>query len=115
MAARNDQFSVALQAAFDAAKIATEEYHAAHGQHFPCGFSWVKIKPARGALIEYLREKKIGRLDDFNGGWIIYNPSNHHTQCMEAKAVGSRAFVETLTKSGVLPKNSRAFTENRMD
>ena len=95
-----------LQAEFDIIKEACEAAAAAAKkmiddnptQWYPCGFSWVKIRPARGRLIEALKELQLGRTDDFEGGFQVYNPSKNHTQWMDAKMAGSRAFVEVLKK-----------------
>src|SRR5690606_11417507 len=35
-----------------------------------CGFAWVRIKPARGPLIKYLKDNGIGE-KAWNGGWTI--------------------------------------------
>lgn len=64
---------------------------------YPCGFSWVIIKPARGKLIEAMKHFDIGDTS-FEGGYRVYNPSGNYTQWMDAKMAGSRAYVEVLRK-----------------
>lgn len=64
---------------------------------YPCGFSWVLIRPARGKLIDALKYFDIGRTSD-EGGYMIYNPSGNLTQRMDAKMAGSRAYVEVLKR-----------------
>jgi len=64
---------------------------------YPCGFSWASIKPARGKLIDAMKHFDIGRVSD-EGGFQVYNPSGNHTQWMDAKMAGSRAYVEVLRK-----------------
>lgn len=94
-----------------AAKIACHEMIKSNpDQWFPCGFSWVKIKPARGKFVSMLKDRKIGHTDDFEGGYVIYNPSRNSTQWMDAKIAGSKAFVEVLRKHGINAK-----VESRID
>lgn len=95
------QIAEIVQAAFLAAEQKTREYIKANGEHYPCGFAWVKIKPARGPFVSYLKSENIGHRDDYNGGWVVYNPSKNYTQCMDAKEAGARAFAEELKKHGV--------------
>lgn len=68
------------------------------GVWYPCGFSWVKIRPARGRFVEMCKDMDFGRTDDYEGGFQIYNPSGNSTQWMDAKMAGSRAFVEVMKK-----------------
>ena len=80
---------------------ATEMYLVKHpGQWYPCGFAWVTIKPARGKFVKLMKELKIGHNGTY-GGWDIWNPSNHATQCMDAKEAGARAFAEVLKAAGL--------------
>jgi hypothetical protein len=81
------------------------------GVWFPCGFSWVIIKPARGKLIKALDEMGLGKVS-VNGGYMVYNPGEHPTQWMDAKSAGSRAFIEVLLKH--YPKLN-IYQEDRMD
>lgn len=86
--------------AFNAAAAATDEYIRANpDQWYPCGFAWVNIRPARGPLITMLKKMKIGRTG-YSGGWDIWNPSGHSTQCMDAKLEGARAFADVLNRHG---------------
>lgn len=68
------------------------------GQWYPCGFAWVKIRPARGRFVDMCKDQGAGRTDDFEGGFIIYNPSGNPTQWMDAKQVGAQAFVDVMKK-----------------
>ena len=87
------------QEAQQAAAAATSLFLAANpGQWYPCGFAWVKIRPARGRFVEMCKDQNFGRTDDFEGGFVIYNPSQNSTQWMDAKEVGARAFVEVLKR-----------------
>ena len=47
--------------------------------NYPCGFGWLNIKPARGPLVKYLKEHKIGYTDSYHGGYTV-----------SASAMGSR-------------------------
>lgn len=81
-----------------AAELAARKYLQDNpGAWYPCGFAWVKIRPARGKFVAMCKDQDAGRLDDFEGGYVIYNPSQNPTQCMDAKAAGARAFV-TIVK-----------------
>jgi hypothetical protein len=102
-----------LDEAFDAAAAATIRYLNSHpDQWYPCGFSWVKIKPARGRLVEALKEQGLGKTDEFEGGFQVYNPGKNFTQCMDAKYEGSKAFVEVLKKHY---PNLTAYPVSRID
>lgn len=102
-----------LQAATSAAETATATYLAANpGQWYPCGFAWVKIRPARGRFVSMCKDQQVGDVDEFSGGYTIYNPSGNSTQWMDAKAEGARAFVEVLKRHYPEMKVS---VETRMD
>ena len=93
------------------AMIATNQHIADNpGQWFPCGFAWVQIKPARGRFVSMLKDKRIGRVDDYFGGYNIHNPSQNSTQWMDAKQMGAKAFVEVLIENGI-----RAEVNTRID
>ena len=88
---------------FREAEAAAEKAAQAHidanpGVWYPCGFAWVKIRPARGRFVEMCKDQDAGRTDDFEGGFVIYNPSGNPTQWMDAKEAGARAFVEVLKR-----------------
>jgi hypothetical protein len=76
---------------------------------YPCGFAWVRIKPARGAFVNFLKEIDAGYTSE-EGGYVVYNPSGHPTQWMDAKYAGARAFADVLRKHGI-----QAIAESRMD
>lgn len=71
------------------------------GDQYPCGFAWVHIKPARGQFVKVLKDMKLGRTDDYLGGFMIWNPSENSCQNVYAKEVGAQAFAEELRKYGV--------------
>lgn len=96
--------------AFNAAKAATDEYIRANpDQWYPCGFAWVNIRPARGPLVTMLKKMKIGH-NGYSGGWEIWNPSGHNTQCMDAKFAGAKAFADVLKSRGY-----QCTAQSRMD
>jgi hypothetical protein len=91
-----------LIAAQEAAALATQTYLDENGgDNYPCGFAWVNIKPARGPLVKLLKEKKIGRTDDYYGGYSIWNPSGNSCQNMYAKEAGARAFAGKIKELGI--------------
>jgi hypothetical protein len=98
---KKENFDLVITAAFEAASLATAKTIKDNPDvWYPCGFAWVKIRPARGAFVNYLKEKQIGRLSDM-GGWDIWNPSNNATQWMTAKEEGARAFAKVLREHNI--------------
>ena len=88
-----------LQEAQTAAATATRQMLEDNpGVWFPCGFSWVKIKPARGPMIEAMKHFGVGKTDSYEGGFVVYNPSGNNTQWMDAKMAGSRAYAQRLNE-----------------
>jgi len=80
------------------------------GVWYPCGFSSVRIRPARGKFVTVMKDQGIGRTDDFEGGYVFSNPSRNLTQWMDAKIEGSKAFAKVLEKHGI-----KAIVQSRMD
>lgn len=76
---------------------------------YPCGFAWVRIRPARGAFVNWLKANDIGSAA-YGGGYQIWNPSGNPTQSMEIKLAGAQAYAEVLRRYGV-----EAYAESRMD
>ena len=92
------------------ASMATDKYLVANPDSwYPCGFASVKIKPARGKLVSYLKAHGIGSVS-YSGGYQIWNPSGSYTQSMNAKVQGADAFVKVLADNGF-----NAYTEYRLD
>jgi hypothetical protein len=75
-----------------------------------CGFAWVRIKPARGPFIKYLKENNLGSLSLY-GGWQVSMSMFTSSQSVERKVAAAKAFVETLKKNGI----ERAWYESRLD
>lgn len=67
-----------------------------------CGFAWIKITPARGKFVTYLKKNNIGRNGAY-GGWEIsghyFNP--HSTQSMTFNEIVCRAAANALREHGV--------------
>lgn len=70
---------------------------------YPCGFAWLRIKPARGKLVSYLKEKKIGRTDEYFGGYLISATqlSGWNGQNMDSKESICNAAADVLKKHGI--------------
>lgn len=96
--------------AFKIARMATEKYLDENPHWYPCGFAWVRIRPARGKFVAYLKEQKLGSIDSYEGGFVVYNPSNNPTQAMHAKLAGAQAFADFLCANGI-----KAHAESRVD
>lgn len=92
------ELDVFVEAEQAATKAAQTHLDANPGVWYPCGFAWVKIRPARGRFVEMCKDRGLGGVDTYEGGFTIYNPSGNSTQWMDAKAEGCRAFVEVLKK-----------------
>lgn len=100
-----------LTEAFSKARETAEKAVQANpGQWYPCGFAWVRIRPARGKMVNYMKSINVGRTDEYDGGYVIHNPSTHTTQWMDAKYDGAKAFAEVLRSYGI-----KAHAECRMD
>lgn len=106
------EFKIIQEAQYAAKAAAQAMIDANPTQWYPCGFSWVKIKPARGKLVAALKHIGMGETDDYEGGFRVYNPSGNHTQWMDAKMAGSRAYVDVLKK---YYPSMRAYAVERMD
>lgn len=102
-----------IHEAFEKASEAAREYLLdIGGDRYPCGFAWVRIKPARGQLVKNLKALEMGSTDEFEGGFVVYNPSRNACQNMYAKEVGARAFAKHLKDSGI---EDRILVQSRMD
>ncbi len=78
-----------------------------------CGFAWVKIRPARGKFVTWLKKNNIGHRDDYAGGYSISMgrfPGADFGQSMERKEAAGAAFAEVLRNHGI-----EAYMTSRMD
>lgn len=71
-----------------------------------CGRAWVEIHPARGAFVNYLKSKGIGRTSDYFGGYHI--STNVHNlfrdprvQSMEINEAWAHTYADVLEKYGI--------------
>jgi hypothetical protein len=74
----------------------------------PCGFAWVKIRPARGKFVKWLKEHNIGRRDSYQGGYSIF--VGDFGQSLIRKEAYARAFTDVLRENGL-----EAYSQSRMD
>lgn len=80
-----------------AARKATEDFLAKHGDRDSCGFAWVtswekgNTKLGRAMV-------KLGFRKSYGGGYQLWNPSGSWTQAITAKEEGARAYVDTMKK-----------------
>ena len=99
-----------------AAVKAVDEYMAEREEPGYCGFANISIRPARGALVRFLKDRTIGG-NGWTGGWRVsyYDimPKGHryaHTQSMDIKELGCDAACAALEKYGI-----QASMESRAD
>ena len=81
------------------------QYHVEDGV---CGFAWVKIRPARGKFVNWLKKNKIGKTDSFEGGYMIW--ISDYNQSMQKKETYACVFSKVLSDNGI-----RAYAMSRMD
>jgi hypothetical protein len=106
-----DQIKTQIELALQAARAAAQKMINDNPDvWYPCGFAWVKIRPARGPVVKALKEMGLGKVDSYAGGYMVYNPSGNATQWMDAKIEGARAFAGVLKKMGV-----NATVQSRID
>ena len=72
-----------------------------------CGFGYVRITPARGKFVQWLKFSNIG-YKAYEGGYLI--PIHDHNQSYQRKEAHSIAFAKVLTEHGI-----NAQPESRMD
>lgn len=101
-------FDSIIQEAYQSAIEASENMP----ESFPCGFSTVMIRPARGPLVSYLKKHGIGYHNSYKWerGWHVR--PNLMTQSLDRKEAWTRAFAEVLRKH--FP-DARITTTSRLD
>lgn len=110
MTATKENAANIIARAQEAATAASDEYLRKNGAHpFNCGFAWVTIKPARGAVVAEMKKAGIGR-KGYHGGWQVWNPSNAMTQDMSAVYAGAKAYAQVLKDNGV-----KCYADSRLD
>ena len=90
-----------------AAVKAVDDYMKDKEEPMYCGFANVKVRPAKGKFVSFLKRQGIGDIA-YKGGWRIsyYDimPKSHPwrcTQSMDIKEVGCDAFANTLESFGL--------------
>jgi hypothetical protein len=101
--------------ACDKARAVATEYVKKHGEPMFCGFASATIYPARGRLVSWLKDNKIGS-NGYRGGWrissydIMKGHSHCSTQSLDIKETACDAFCDVLKKYGI-----EAYSEGRAD
>jgi hypothetical protein len=73
-----------------------------------CGFAWVKIFPARGAFVNYLKSIKVGSTNGYEGGYDVW--VSGFGQSVTRKEAYAQAFAAVLRKYGI-----NAYGQSRLD
>ena len=74
-----------------------------------CGFAWVKIRPARGNFVAYLKSlEKYEKSNAYDGGYNYW--VSGFGQSMQRKEAFAQEFAEVLLKYGI-----DAHAQSRMD
>lgn len=78
-----------------------------------CGFAWVRIRPARGKMVTWLKKNNIGSTDHYRGGYTLWVGSDINvgsTQSVDVKYAAAKAACAVFSKYGI-----RAYPESRLD
>lgn len=80
-----------------------------------CGFAWIRIKPARGPLVKWLKNQGKGDKGVY-GGWTLspydFNPNLGRTQSMQRKEAAMTAACKVLR---TYYPESKIWVESRLD
>lgn len=79
--------------------------------HGLCGFSWVQIPGVRknSKLGKQLAEVGFYK-SEYEKAFILWNPGNMPTQCIDTKSAAADAYVKTLRSYGI-----EAYSRSRLD
>lgn len=88
-----------INSAFQAARTATKQYLATHGDVDACGFVWVSIRPATKKVAKILKNSYGAERIPFEGGLNLWNPSCSPVQSISAKEEGAFAFVNVMREA----------------
>lgn len=105
------QIRAVIATAIKEASTATIAYLSEHGDRDCCGFAWAVVAPGTSKVARILKDFG-GRKSYGIKGIQLWNPSGHHTQCITAKEVGARKFVEVMKQS--FPE-LRIYSSSRLD
>jgi len=64
----------------------------------PCGFAWIKIRPANGKMARWLKTQGKGH-KGYNGGWDV--SVHDFGQSLERKSAAAQATAMILRKHGI--------------
>lgn len=73
-----------------------------------CGFAWIKISPARGKFVQWLKQNKIGSTSTYEGGYTIW--CHEFGQSLTRKEAFVQAFAKVLREYGI-----NAYGQSRID
>ena len=73
-----------------------------------CGFAWVKIRPARGKFVQFLKEKNLGYQNSYEGGYDL--SCREFGQSLTRKEAFVNAFAKVLREYGI-----DAYGQSRID
>lgn len=73
-----------------------------------CGFAWVKIFPARGKFVNYLKAIGVGSTNGYEGGYDIWVSA--YGQSITRKEAYAGAFAKVLAQYGI-----KAYGQSRLD
>jgi len=79
-----------------------------------CGFAWVKIRPARGPFVKFLKDNNLGD-KSYNGGYEVRPEVTYPAGCVawqsiEVREAASRAYAKVLKDAGI-----NAFLQSMVD
>lgn len=103
MKAKVEDFDKIIKSATAVAKEHAITQHGSDIMIYPCGFAWVKIKPARGKFVSYLKEREIGSTDPYKGGYQFspYSIGVNFNQSYYHKVAFAKKFAEVLQTYGI--------------
>lgn len=72
-----------------------------------CGFAWVKVRPATGPFVRWLKAEGLGH-KGYTGGWDVW--VHQFEQSLECKTAYANAYAGVLREAGLT-----AYGQSRMD
>ena len=110
MIANETNFAAIHETAVSAARKATNDFLAQHGDRDACGFAWVTVRGVKLNTKLGKAMKAAGFDKAYGGGIQLWNPSGSYTQAITAKEVGAEAYAQVLKAAGI-----EAYAGSRMD
>lgn len=104
----------ANEAAQQAVDTLIEKYGESSGHFGYAGFAWVKITPARGKFVAFLKANNLGNRS-YNGGFevrpdINYPAGSTAWQSMDLREAAAQAYAQVLKDAGIT-----AYMQSRAD